>query len=109
MHQDIAKVLKLIKQRIESLQTIYSHLQQEFGSEQAGERQVSLDLRQPSDSVNNPSQRTNGHGRQGRKDEIANFIKAHGPSTRGEILAGTDVPRGTIAYVMNDKERFKRL
>src|SRR5690242_19284472 len=109
MHGDIATVLKIIKQRIATLQIIYSQLEQEFGSEQASVHQVSLDLREPSSSVKHISQRTNGNGRQGRKDEIANFIKAPGPSTRGEILAGTDVPRGTIAYALNDKERFARL
>ena len=44
-----------------------------------------------------------------RKNEVAQFIKAHGPSKRGEIKAGTKVPAGTLAYVLNDKTRFIRL
>jgi hypothetical protein len=43
-----------------------------------------------------------------RKDMVAEFIKTHGPSTRSEILAGTDVPDGTIAYCLHDETRFVR-
>jgi hypothetical protein len=42
----------------------------------------------------------------GRKKEIADFIRVHGPSTRTEILAGTSVPDGSFSYCMNDSERF---
>ncbi len=41
-----------------------------------------------------------------RKEEVAEFIKTHGPSTRPEILAGTDVPAGSFAYCVNDKNMF---
>jgi hypothetical protein len=54
------------------------------------------------------TKRTTTNGK-GRKDEVAKFIKAHGPSKRKEILKGTSVPAGTIAYALNDKTMFKRL
>lgn len=44
----------------------------------------------------------------GRKKEVEDFIRAHGPSTRSEILSGTDVPGGTIAYCLRDATRFVR-
>jgi hypothetical protein len=47
------------------------------------------------------------HGsKKGRKEEIAEFIRTHGPSTRSEILAGTNVPDGTISYCLKDVMRF---
>lgn len=42
----------------------------------------------------------------GRKKEVEDFIRKHGPSTRTEILAGTSVPSGSFAYCMRDTERF---
>lgn len=45
----------------------------------------------------------------GRKEEVAKFIKSHGPAKRSDILAGTKVPTGTLAYALNDKTMFKRL
>jgi hypothetical protein len=44
-----------------------------------------------------------------RKNEVAQFIKTHGPSKRADIRSGTKMPVGTLAYVLNDKERFTRL
>ena len=43
-----------------------------------------------------------------RKQQVAEFIRANGPSTRSEILAGTDVPEGTIRYCLKDETRFVR-
>jgi hypothetical protein len=42
----------------------------------------------------------------GRKEEIAEFIRLHGPSTRSEVLAGTTVPDGTISYCLKDATKF---
>ncbi len=47
-------------------------------------------------------------GTKGRKEEIAEFIRTHGPATRSEILAGTDIPKGTIGYCLNDGTMFVR-
>jgi len=41
-----------------------------------------------------------------RKDALAEFLREHGPSTRAEILHGLAIPPGSIAYVLNDKNRF---
>ena len=41
-----------------------------------------------------------------RKDALAEFLREHGPSTRAEILRGLAIPPGSIAYVLNDKNRF---
>jgi hypothetical protein len=41
-----------------------------------------------------------------RKDALAEFLREHGPSTRAEILHGLAIPPGSIAYVLNDRNRF---
>jgi hypothetical protein len=41
-----------------------------------------------------------------RKDEIADFIKLHGPSTRAEIMAATGIGASTYAFCMKDNQRF---
>lgn len=41
-----------------------------------------------------------------RKDGLAEFLREHGPSTRAEILRGLTIPPGSIAYVLNDRNRF---
>jgi len=41
-----------------------------------------------------------------RKDALAEFLRDHGPSTRAEILHGLAIPPGSIAYVLNDRNRF---
>ena len=40
----------------------------------------------------------------GRKRAMADFIRNHGPSTRAEILAGTDIPEGSFAYCAKDPQ-----
>ena len=50
--------------------------------------------------------RTNGNGRFTRKDQIAEFLKQHGPATRAAIVDGTQFPLGTIATCLNDRARF---
>jgi hypothetical protein len=49
----------------------------------------------------------NGIGRSTRKDEVAKFIRDRGGcAKRSDIIAGTGIPKGTVAYVLNDKSRF---
>jgi len=43
----------------------------------------------------------------GRREEIAAFILANGPSRRADIISGTGIPPGTVAYVLNDPKSFR--
>jgi hypothetical protein len=95
MHPDIAKAVELIDQRIATLQNIRRELVREFVG---GERIPSVRTK----SLPNTSR--NGHGT--RKEQVAEFISSHGPATRSEIISGTDIPTGTIAYCLNDEKRF---
>jgi hypothetical protein len=45
----------------------------------------------------------------GRRAAVAEFIRLNGgAATRAEILAGTDVPRGSVGFCLNDKTKFYR-
>src|SRR5262245_45918115 len=44
-----------------------------------------------------------------RKDQITNFLKENGPSTRREIVSKTGIPEGTVSYVLNDSDTFRHL
>ncbi len=72
-----------------------------FGTEEEPEKAVETPEEQGEIETANQPPRAKG-----RKAEVAEFIRTHGPSTRSEILAGTDIPKGTIAYCLNDKTRF---
>ena len=43
-----------------------------------------------------------------RKEQVRNFLLAHGPSYRKEIVANTGIPVGTVSYVLSD-EMFRHL
>jgi hypothetical protein len=88
MQNEITQAIELLDQKIASLQKLRNQLATEFG--QGPTRNA----------------RSNGNKRVGRKDQVADFIKAHGPATRAEIIQGTGIPIGTAAYALNDEERF---
>jgi hypothetical protein len=49
----------------------------------------------------------NDIGKSTRKDEVAKFIRDRGGAvSRSAIIEGTGIPKGTIAYVLNDRTRF---
>jgi hypothetical protein len=95
MPNEIEQAVALIDQKIESLKKLRDQLVQEFGQ--------SAPLKAVAASV--PG--LNGGGRVNRKDQVADYIRLHGPSSRPDIIAGTGIPVGTVAYVLNDKERFQ--
>lgn len=43
-----------------------------------------------------------------RKDAVAEFLRTHGPATRAEIMAGTNIPEGTISSCLRDQAKFVR-
>lgn len=38
-----------------------------------------------------------------RKKTLFDFLTQHGPATRAEILAGTDIPQGTLSALLTDE------
>src|SRR5689334_16248719 len=98
MDPRLADAVKLIDERIAALQRLRNEMIQQLDGAIQPDRPI------PAASV--PSSNSNGsYGT--RKDQIAKFIAERGPSTRGEIIAGTGIPAGTIAYCLNDPKRFE--
>jgi hypothetical protein len=107
MHSDIAKAIDLIEQRIQALQNIRAQLVQEF----TGAEEAKSNLPKDTPAVVLPPRMTrHNHPRNGgtRKDQVAHFIRQNGPSLRTQIIEGTQIPVGTIAYCLNDKTRFQQ-
>ena len=92
---EIAQAIALLDQKIASLKKLRDQLAEEFGEVQAGTEPRILSTVTMS-----------GNGYMTRKDQVAKFLREHGPSTRSEIIAGTGIPAGTAAYVLNDEKRF---
>jgi hypothetical protein len=107
MHTDIAKAIDLIEQRIQALQNIRAQLVQEFGGAEEAKSKLPKDT--PA-VVLPPRMPPRNHSRNGatRKDQVADFIRQNGPSLRAQIIKGTQIPVGTIAYCLNDKTRFQQ-
>jgi hypothetical protein len=106
---DIKRAIEIIEQRIQSLQQVKEMLVTEFFGE---EQPASPDpvpettpwlFNQPKRKITLPPvQKT-------RKQTLIDFLKQHGPSVRGQIMEQTKMPRGTLAFLLNDKETFSRL
>jgi len=117
MQSDIAKVIALIDQRIETLRDLRANFIREFGGgdekEPSVEEQTSTNQSGVETVQDSPRLAlltgTNGNGNLSRKDEVAQFLKSHGPQTRAQLFSQMSIPRGTLAYVLNDRQRFRRL
>ncbi len=97
---DIRRAIEIVDQRIQSLQKIKEMFLKEFGGEEIpSEGQQTLWL-PPSPP---------GQVKKTRKDTLIDFLKMHGPTNRKEIEAKTGLPKGTIAFALNDKDLFQRL
>ena len=108
MHSDIEKAIGLIDQRIQALQNIRGQLIQEFGGAETGTvaRQQTAPTAPMPSKPRASDQRRNGST---RKEQVAEFIRQNGPTSRAKIIEGTSIPTGTIAYCLNDKTRFRQL
>ncbi|HEY3305807.1 MAG TPA: hypothetical protein VGL70_19960 [Candidatus Binatia bacterium] len=94
---DITRAVEIIDQRIQTLQRIKEMLLSEFGSEPAG--MLSTPSHIP--LIITSTKKT-------RKEMLTEFLKHNGPLLRAEILQKTGMPKGTIAFLLNDKETFQR-
>jgi hypothetical protein len=104
MDADIARAIQLIDAKIESLRAIRDQLSSLFGNAaDAVSSNVSVSASEPATATRNGTHRVT------RKDEVASFIRQRGPSSRADILRGTGIPEGTIAFCLGDKDRFHQL
>ena len=100
MNPDIKQAVDIIDQRIANLQHIKKMLLEEFGV--PGASAVAVGVRPA------PSRKAKANGNETRKDELVRFLTEHGPSKRAKILAESRMPRGTVAYLLNQNDFVRR-
>jgi hypothetical protein len=113
MSSEIDKAIELIEERIAALQKVRETLVEMFDAPDSLRRRRLLNVRdEPTLTLPSTIPDTNllgsgnGSGKLNRKDQVAKFIRERGGSaSRSEIIKGTGVPIGTVAYALND-ERF---
>jgi hypothetical protein len=99
---DILRAIEIIDQRIVSLQKIKEMIVKEFGGEEiptSGQPQLFASI--PSAVVAGPKKT--------QKEVLVDFLRTHGPATRSEIMTKANMPKGTIAFLLNQKQTFMRL
>lgn len=99
---DIRRAIEIIDQRIQSLQRIREMLIKEFGVDEGAIEQLTIFSGDAAARSETPPTKT-------RKQFLADFLKSNGPTSRKDIEAKTGLPKGTIAFALNDKNVFQRL
>ncbi len=95
MVSDILGAIEIIDGRIARLRELRKQLAEEFGISQ--KTHVSENQKTLCDKA----------GEKTRKEELAEFLKAHGPKTRMEIVNQTGIPAGTVSFCLKDKQFAK--
>jgi hypothetical protein len=94
-------MLETIDKRIAKLQQIRALIVEEFGQPNGASLQ-----RERRQAVRQP--KTNSNGEPSRKQQIHNWLAAHGPASRSEVIAGTGLPDGTVGgYLSAEKGLFE--
>ena len=127
MSSQIDIAIEQIEEKIAELEKVRDTLVEMFDPPDSLRRRLLATRRAPNPPLDipvvesNPSQiptpnplgSGNGNGRgheigkETRKDEVEKFIRERGGSAkRSAIIVGTGIPKGTVAYVLNDKTRF---
>ncbi|MDO9289033.1 MAG: hypothetical protein Q7T83_09600 [Thermodesulfovibrionales bacterium] len=91
-NSEIEKTIKMIDQKIKSLENTKKVLIEEFG----GSQQL-LPLREAK-GVKEKEEK--------RKDRIIRLLRDEGSLSSKEIISKTGFPRGTVNFVLNDKKTF---
>jgi len=96
---EILKAISLIDQKISTLQELRGSLAREFGLTNGNV---------PSKHALDQTPLFDGEQRKTRKQQLADLLRESGPLPRAEILKRTSLPKGTIAYCLNDDSLFRR-
>jgi hypothetical protein len=98
---EITKAIELIDSRISDLRQAKATLLAAFGANsERGNAKIGVSVHQ---LVMPAPQGTT------RKETLKNFLLTHGPATRSQVAASLpDFPEGTLAYLLNEKQGFKR-
>ncbi len=102
IHPEIKKTIELIDERISSLVKLRTTLAQEFGIE-------SPPTLRKAESATRQLQLPEISGKFTRQQQVVAFLKEHGPKKRKDIATQLEIPTGTVAFVLNDKNTFQGL
>jgi hypothetical protein len=118
--QDILQAIKIIDDKIASLQAARNQLAHAFGIDSkssmppvnatsAAVAAIARASAGPQRIVPNAnSNGTSAHEPTGRKVELAKFLALRGPTARATIIGESGLPEGTISYCLNDKRFFEQ-
>jgi hypothetical protein len=104
MNPDIRKAVEVINNRIENLEHIKAMLLEEFGAGSVLGEMATSDSR-PRLLRADIGANGNGGG-EGRRAQLARFLRHHGPARRTEINTKSGIPKGTIAFLLNKWPEF---
>ena len=99
MYPDIEKAIQLIDAKIAELQNAKRTLLEAFG------RTVNLGAGTATVQAKAINANLTVIGTT-RKAELVKLLQEQGPLRRSEIIKRSDIPKGTIAYLLNDKDTF---
>lgn len=106
MDATLRNTVAWLEHRISVLQRAKDTLLEVAQAEGPGETQVAVSRRLAGEA---PKRRTRpSKAKKTRKRLMIDFIRENGPATRREIIEGTGIPMGTVAYCLNDKKTFIR-
>lgn len=110
---DVLQAIKIIDDKIASLQEARNRLAQAFGIESKSSAPsvnagaIATVARATASQRTSAQSNSNGsHEPTGRKVELAKFLLAHGPASRVTIIDKAGLPEGTVSYCLSDKRFF---
>jgi hypothetical protein len=123
MEADILQAIRIIDDKIASLQEARDRLASAFGVNGVSNAEA---LYAPKPSVSRTTRSSEGtiststpisvppaqngtHAPRGRKEELAEFLLAKGPMSRVDIVEKAGLPEGTVSYCLGDKRFFEQL
>jgi len=107
---EVLRAIEIIDRKIQSLQNARNQLAHAFGVDSSpltGMEPTEATLAAVKPRIHAP---TFGPVQQKpRKEALAEFLRANGPTSRGEIVLKAGLPEGTVSYCLNDKRFFVQL
>lgn len=123
MDADILQAIRIIDDKIASLQEARNRLASAFGiveQVQIGSpAKITLKPRplngtqltaplQPQNPINTPTAPPPAPQPSERKAQVARFLLQNGPASRTTLVERCGIPEGTVSYCLNDKVYFKQ-
>lgn len=103
MPLEILKAIELIDSKIAGLNRVRQTLLEEFGEKSV---QVDNQLQSPLFPERKFTRLAPIPAHPTRRDAVIKLLQNEGSLSRSEIIDKSGIPKGTVATILNDKERF---